>query len=513
MAGSIFVMFIYNLALYFAFRKEQASLYFALVCLLVSIRTISLDEYLIQEIIPISWFWVIKVEYLTYYITVLAFQEFAIAIFKRNFYWLIAYISRVIISIFIAIVLFSPTTFYTSILIYFHSITLLLCFYFFTVLIREMSRRFHQTKYYFLGWIFLFITLLNDVLYNLHVIETGNFGALGTFIFMGFYTYILTQWIASIYERVEGLNLILQNQKEELEQKVYEQTQDLEEINQELEKANQNVRTKNKNIESSIRYAKRIQDVILPSQPEIKQYFPDSFIFYQPRDIVSGDFYWFGVQGRYIFLAVLDCTGHGIPGAFMSMMANDLLREIVHQQEITDTSEILAELHERVFQSLNISKDGGSFGIDIALIAIHTGKKTMEFVGANRPLYFIQRGKFKQISGERISLGSPEFHKEGQRLKFKKHLIYLNSITEVYLFSDGLQVQFGGPKYKKFMSKRLRKLIHLQHQLPMEIQKHSIEQSLDTWLNPSPPPPKPYEQIDDILVMGVRIDLNSESRF
>ena len=198
LAGSIFVMFIYNLALYFAFRKEQASLYFALVCLLVSIRTISLDEYLIQEIIPISWFWVIKVEYLTYYITVLAFQEFAIAIFKRNFYWLIAYISRVIISIFIAIVLFSPTTFYTSILIYFHSITLLLCFYFFTVLIKEMSRRFHQTKYYFFGWVFLFVTLLNDVLYNLHVIETGNFGALGTFIFMGF-LYLYTHPMDCFY--------------------------------------------------------------------------------------------------------------------------------------------------------------------------------------------------------------------------------------------------------------------------------------------------------------------------
>lgn len=508
LAGSIFIMFLYNAALFFTFRKEKASLYFAGVCLFVSVRTLSVDEYLIREIIPMSWSWLIKMEYLSYYLTVWVFAEFAFTIFVKSFSpWVIRF-SRVFSGIFVALVLFGFSAFYTSILLYYHAYTLVLSAYFTLVLVLEMIRRFRVTILYFIGWVFLFLTLLNDMLYNLHLIKTGNYGSWGIFIFMLFYTYVLTRWIASIYKKVDDLNIELLRQNTELEQMIYTQTRDLEESNQNLKNTNRDLSHKNKKVEASINYAQRIQNAILPSLTEIQTYFPDSFVFYKPRDVVSGDFYWFGVQDNIIFVAAMDCTGHGVPGAFMSMMGNDLLREIIHYQGITDVAKILNMLNDRVSESMKSTKDFIHDGMDISLVAIHPERRILEFAGAHLPLYLIQKGKPKEIQGDRLSVGNIDFMYEGQHKKFTKHTVYLNTPTVIYLFSDGFQDQFGGVKNRKYMAKRFKKLLYLQHKLPMSLQKNILEDSLHNWLHPQSMPQKIYEQIDDIMVIGISLDFS-----
>lgn len=253
------------------------------------------------------------------------------------------------------------------------------------------------------------------------------------------------------------------------------------------------IEEKNKNILDSINYAFRIQQAILPNHDEIKKAFPDSFVLYKPKDVVSGDFYWFAEKNDKKFIAAVDCTGHGVPGAFMSMIGSALLNEIVNDKKIIFADEILNALREGVIKSMKQTGAEGENkdGMDIALFVLN--HNSAEFSGANNPLWVISNNELTEIPGDKQPIGIHS--KTGL---FTRNTLSFEKNDCIYIFTDGYADQFGGTAGKKFKYKKLKELLLEIHKNPMDEQKQILEQTIETWKGS-------LEQIDDILIIGIRI--------
>jgi serine phosphatase RsbU (regulator of sigma subunit) len=265
--------------------------------------------------------------------------------------------------------------------------------------------------------------------------------------------------------------------------------------NQKLQDAYAIIHEKNVDILASIDYASKIQEALLPTK-ENEKLFKDSFFLLRPKDIVSGDFLWYAeVEGKKI-IAVVDCTGHGVPGAFMSMIGNTFLHQIVNEREITKPSEILTELRRNVIRALNQKGDGVNRkdGMDMAICAYNASTGVLEFAGANNPLFVVKDGATDEIKGDKQPVG----YFEGLEKPFTSHSLEVSKGDCVYLFSDGYADQFGGPKGKKFKYKPLKDLIFANVQKPMATQKTILIDSFDEWKGS-------LEQVDDVCVVGFRI--------
>jgi ligand-binding sensor domain-containing protein/serine phosphatase RsbU (regulator of sigma subunit) len=256
------------------------------------------------------------------------------------------------------------------------------------------------------------------------------------------------------------------------------------------------VETQNKEIRDSILYAKRIQEAILPAQEEIHRALPDSFILFKPRDIVSGDFYWFSEKNNKVIIAVADCTGHGVPGAFMSMIGNTLLNEIVNEKEVILPHLILFHLRENIMKSLKQTGAEGENkdGMDIALCVYDKEKMELEFAGANNPLYRISGGELIEIKGDKQPIGVYK----GDTKPFTSHKVTLTSGDCIYIASDGYADQFGGHNGKKFKYKQMKELLLSLSNQPMAEQKKSLDKGIEAWRGV-------LDQVDDILVIGFRV--------
>lgn len=264
----------------------------------------------------------------------------------------------------------------------------------------------------------------------------------------------------------------------------------------EIERQKEQLSVKNKNITDSINYAKRIQEALMPSEKTFKKILPESFIFHQPKDIVSGDFFWISERGNKIYVAAVDCTGHGVPGAFMSIIGFELFRKITHSQGVDDPSKILNILN---YEFEEIFRDVDTFtlkdGMDIAFCVIDKQTHILEFSGAVNPIYLIRDNKITEIRGSRFSVGLDDNFEEEQTFENKQ--IILQEDDVIYLFSDGYADQFGGPEGKKFKYRRFRHLLLTIHQYPMEEQQRLLEERINRWKGN-------VEQVDDILVIGFR---------
>lgn len=282
---------------------------------------------------------------------------------------------------------------------------------------------------------------------------------------------------------------------------------DLKQANEEITAQRDQIERQNNRITDSISYASRIQNAVLTQQDEIKEVAPENFILYWPKDIVSGDFYWFRnvevFTKQYKVIAVVDCTGHGVPGAFMSMLGTSFLDEIVLEfYTELKASEILNRLREEVKKYLHQSKDSHSLkdGMDLALCVIDYEDMKLQFAGAHNPLYLVRSPKaekdntIEELKGDRMPIG----------IYFKKEKPFTNQIIDIkkgdmaYLFSDGYMDQFGGKDGKKYNLHRFKeKLLSVCH-LPLDIQKREFEQEMKKWM-------KNYNQIDDITLVGVKV--------
>jgi len=267
--------------------------------------------------------------------------------------------------------------------------------------------------------------------------------------------------------------------------------------NEILQIQNEEIVDKNKDIMDSIAYAKNIQRAILPSHKSLNQLFNDAFVYSKARDVVNGDFYWVTEKDHKIIIAAVDCTGHGVPAAFINVLGNTHLNNIVKERSITEPAEILNHLNKRMVESIDSGRNNlkTDDGMDLALC--HIDKKTGKvlFAGAKRPLYFIKDGKLLEIKGDGMPVGGDSYDKDRS---YNQHKVTLSKGDSIYLFTDGIVDQFGGKKNKKFMYPRLRDLLKRIHSLPMEDQRIVIKDDLNMWKGKN-------DQTDDILIVGIRI--------
>jgi len=257
---------------------------------------------------------------------------------------------------------------------------------------------------------------------------------------------------------------------------------------------------KNKSITDSIYYAKRIQDALMPSEKYIQRLLPDSFIYIRPRDIVSGDFYWLAERNGKIYLAAVDCTGHGVPGAIMSILGFELFRTTFAAFNEDNAGKFLDKLNYEFARFLTEEQDYNiRDGMDVSLCIFDMGKRQLQFAGAINPLYLIRDDKLIEIKADRFSIS---FSKDYEITKeYKNNVLELKQDDMIYLFSDGYADQFGGPEGKKYKYRRFRHLLMNIHKMPVEEQRIFLDEAMENWKGD-------LEQVDDILVIGIKIDFS-----
>ena len=327
---------------------------------------------------------------------------------------------------------------------------------------------------------------------------------ISTFVILILSIWILFKWRMKILKkRNELLELTVQERTIEISEQNKELETQKEEIQAQRdasELARNEIEEQKKEIEDSILYAKRIQNAILPPTKFINEILPDNFILFKPRDIVSGDFYWFGEKGDSVYFAAVDCTGHGVPGAFMSMLGTSFLNEILKSADYEiEPSVILDRLRQNIIKALHQTgrvheaKDG----MDIALCKINKNKTEVEFAGAFNPLYRIRDGEITVVNPDRMPIGIYEY--EDDKKNFTNNVLKIQEGDLLYVFSDGYPDQFGGPKGKKFMIGRFKKLLLKVSPQSMEKQHQFMDDMIEKWRKGI------SDQIDDILVIGVKV--------
>ncbi len=381
-------------------------------------------------------------------------------------------------------------------------------------------------KYYLLAFTFYMLGIISLGLRSFGITPI-NFMTLNSAEIGGMLEIMLLSFALSdkysIYRRErekaqKELLLVQQEQNAELERKVEERTVALNENNEELRQLNEELfatvelskaqseelKAKNQDIMSSINYARQIQTAILPSNHLLKTNMLPHFIYYAPKDVVSGDFYWFSKKENYLFFAVADCTGHGVPGAFMTVMSNEMLNQIVNDRHIEEPAKILAELEKTLTKTLQVvenewvsDKTTINDGLDIALIRINKLSKVIVFSGANRSLLHFSpkfAAGFAEIPENNFPIGS-SFYKNKV---FQQHQVVCQPNDVLYLFTDGYADQFGGKENKKFMVKKLKNLLVTIHTLPLDQQKDILQQTISDWKGET-------KQTDDILIAGIQL--------
>jgi serine phosphatase RsbU (regulator of sigma subunit)/ligand-binding sensor domain-containing protein len=255
--------------------------------------------------------------------------------------------------------------------------------------------------------------------------------------------------------------------------------------------------TKNRNIIDSIRYAQRIQEAVIPSNREFHKYFKKSFVLWKPRDIDSGDFYWVAPKDDKIYLAAADCTGHGVPGAFMSIMGISFLNQIIGSANLGNAADILNRLRRLVISAINKEKKEteNKDGMDMAFCIYDFKKMQIDYSGAYNAMYIIRNGELLETKADRMPIGVHSRDKKS----FTNKLVDIQKGDRVYIFSDGYLDQFGGPKGKKFMSKRFKRLLLEIEEYSMEKQKEVLWQRFIEWRGD-------IEQIDDIIIIGIMVE-------
>lgn len=313
--------------------------------------------------------------------------------------------------------------------------------------------------------------------------------------------------------RQQRLNALLTEQKNYLKQ----QSMELMALNKEVKQSNSEISSAHEEIKSindilqqtletaeqqrddiieSINYAQRIQKAMLPNANKMEQLLPEYFLLYQPKNIVSGDFYWLREIDGKLFVVVADCTGHGVPGAFMTTIGLLSIIDIINQKKVEDPANILLYLDGYIRATLAGSDDGINDGMDAVVCVIDKESKEMKFAGAKNSIIVIQNNETRQIKGDLQSIN--DYRGQGEKINYTQHVIDLSLPTTLYLYSDGFQDQFGGYEGKKFMKKEFRELLANNHTQPMSQQKKLLEQTLSQWM-------KGESQVDDILVMGIQL--------
>lgn len=311
-----------------------------------------------------------------------------------------------------------------------------------------------------------------------------------------FYVVLMVIVVLLVYGYIKRREYKLNEEKGILEQRVQERTLEIQRQKNEIQEQRDLIELKNTDITDSIKYARTIQSAIVPPVALLDNMLPEHFIINKPRDIVSGDFIWFAEKKEKIVITVTDCTGHGVPGAIMSMLGVSALNEIVNGRNITRANLILDALREKVVDTFSQKQsDSITFdGMSLSLVVINMRSHTFEFAGAYNNLLYYSNCEQKILYADRIPVGASYV----EDVKFKSQKLEYKPGDVIYLYSDGYQDQFGGDNDKKFSSRRLRQTLFTVHQLPMPDQKQILVETLDEWKGDR-------EQTDDITILGIRL--------
>ncbi|TAD95555.1 MAG: hypothetical protein EAZ97_15300 [Bacteroidetes bacterium] len=511
-AGALLFMALYHFGLYFIKQKEISVLYFAFFSLITAFKIMMMSETYLSSIFPqITWIVFTTLEYNLLYLQPFLGILFIASLYKNEFHIKVYWFTIIFALVATCIGLFFNLYVNSHFVNIFEYVSILQVLYVISVIIRALINKQKSATAVLVGTTIIFICTVHDTLNSQNFIHTGIYIVpYGIFLFFFSQSVALSQIFAAAFKEIENLSKTLKDYTENLKDKVAEKTAEYQEANEELQQSNEeltqnleliktqkkDIEKKNDDITASINYAKRIQTSMLPTIEQIKNSLPESFVFFKPRDIVSGDFYWFQAKKDIIFVAAVDCTGHGVPGAFMSMIGNEILNELVNARHVYSPDLILNQLHIGVKNALRQNENESRDGMDIAICAIHTSTKKLEYAGAMNPFYYIQNFEIKEIKADRKAIGG--LQKEEFRI-FTKHEISLEEATTFYICTDGFQDQIGGLEKKKFMVKNLRDLLFSMHYLPMDKQYEMLDETFIKWC-------LTCKQIDDVLIIGIKLD-------
>lgn len=264
---------------------------------------------------------------------------------------------------------------------------------------------------------------------------------------------------------------------------------------EELTETKKVVDAQHKSITDSINYAQRIQHAIIPTDEEIASHFKETFVYFKAKDVVSGDFPWLFKTDKYVYIAAVDCTGHGVPGAMMSLIGNLLLKDIVSKKDV-DPATLLYDLHWGVVKTLkqDVGDNKTADGMDVAMCRIDLESNEVQYAGAHRPLYHVRKGELEQFKGDKYPIGGNQY--EGKN-SFSNHILSFEEGDLIYFFSDGFTDQFGGPDQLKLGPKRTRELLLGNSHLSMKEQHSKVKETFESWQGET-------RQIDDVLLIGIK---------
>ncbi len=510
--GALLIMALYNIVIWLLRKNRLSELTFGIFVMMLILRIAVVDHVSTFGIINLlPWSIRIKIEYFTMYAAGLSIFLYTytlyINIFKKIFFKIYTLISSVfILSLFVL-----PMYYISATLIGFQIPSLLFIIYVGVKLFKESIKN-KEVRIFITGILIFFITVINDLLHTDNIINTEYIMSYGLFVFILIQAYLISKRQIQSYEKIEQLYSEILEINQGLDNKVKERTKMLEEKNKVLEQ-------KEEYIKSGMSYAHRIQKSVMPKVENFHDYFKNYFIINKPQNIVSGDFYHMMKIDNKMFITVADCTGHGIPGGFMSMMGISLLHEVVLKKKLSRASSILDELRERVKTSLQ--QTGKRYelkdGMDLAMMIFDYKTKEIQYAGANNDLLIITHDldkdfgerskeiirndekKLVQLTANRQPIGIYIKEKPFINNKFK-----FSPTDKYYLLSDGYADQIGGKLHRKFMAKNLKKTIFETSKYTLEAQGKVLEKINEDWMKTA------TKQTDDILILGFSISDNKK---
>ncbi len=494
--GSLVFMMLFHLSLFFFLSKRRTyeSLYLGLVCGMIIIRTllVSVGSQYWLTIFPKSSFDVMmRLEFLVTYSLPLLMVLLANSLIPHILSEKVLKASKIIGSI-LVISAFLPIPSYLYSIYVFYAIMLIAFILELYISGKGIRRKQKESGIIFLAFLAPFLTGVLESLHHLGVLHItyANISPIGMMIFLFLQSFVIAYRVARTFSQVAYL-------RKNLENEVARRTQELEAQKTALEQANGQIEKARESTMASIRYAQRIQNAILPSFRTMSKHLKEYFVFYQPRDVVSGDFYWFQGKDEEFYIAVADCTGHGVPGAIMAVMANISLDYAFFRQEYQDISDILAafdrELIKLLNKNVNPEEEPAQDGLVIALCKINNKTKQLTYTAASSPAFIVREGVLIELNPDKHIIGGSI--KEGK--EFSSQVLQLEENDMLYLFSDGYQDQFGGEKKKKLGTRRFKDILLEIAHLPIKEQNELLQKEFKQWKGN-------YSQIDDVLIIGIR---------
>jgi len=487
--GSLTIMIIYHLVLFLFRRKEKVALYFSLLALLMLLRTAVFGNHMLYEYLHSVLEMSIKVQTSIYYVATFSMIIAGIWYIKSLYpgggdYFMIKYYTWGLMVV-ISLIIVLPIKIVFSNLLLLSSPFIPGAIYLAYLFIIAIIRKRKQFSLQIVGIVFLLTAGINDILYLQNIKLTGLEEAIpiGFTLFLLIQMLILARNFSSTYSEVEELTY-------NLERKVLERTSRLNEQRKEL-------KARNERINESIDYASKIQHAMLPSDELLISSFPESFLFYKPKDVLSGDFYFIDdviFEGnKCTAIVAADCTGHGIPGALMSMMGNALLNRYLENKD-NSPSDILIKLDQGIQEALKQKETNNHDGMDISIVYIDAKNKQIHFAAANSYIAFVVDGELSTIRGDKSGVGGTKEYP----VKFNTRTLTWQESVKIYQFSDGYQDQFGGTKGKKFQKGKFHQLLKEVSSKSANEQLTTIENSFNYWKGE-------HEQVDDVLVIGINV--------